>query len=232
MRKKKLVSIVIMMILSFCIIGNVYAVDSACKLDISASANEIKAGETLTLNLNVSDLNMVDNENLIVGIQGAIKYDDKVFKDVKVTSTKLKECAFQNNVFLANSSDMIEGVKKGETILTITLTVREEVTSGETTVELKGMIVSNVKATAVKELESNVKVKVVGNKLVEEDGNKIENEIKNEVSNNIQNGNNTNTNGEKIPYVGTDDFAVYGIILIVGFGIVCYIKYKRLSGIK
>lgn len=232
MRKKSLVFIMMIFVLSCCILGNVYAAENTCKLNISASSNEIKAGETLTLNLNVTDLSMEDNENLIFGVQGIVEYDDKIFKDVKVTSTKLKECSFQNNIFIANSSDLAEGVKKGESMITITLTAKNDIRSAETLIELNNITVSNVKGIGIEGLKSSIKINVIGDKVTEDEENKADE--KNQVTNNTQTGNktNTNTNSEKIPYVGPHDFAIYGIITIIAFGVVCYIKYKRLSGIK
>lgn len=239
MVKKSLFStIFIILIMSFCVIGKAYAVDNTCKLNINSSATEIKRGETLTLNLKVSDINMSDGENMLVGIEGTIDYDTEIFKDVKISSTKLTETTLNENIFIANSSDMVSGVKDGENIITLTLTVKENATIGKTTIKISNVTVANVNAVAVNDLTSSIEVGITesqaDNNTDDEKNETTDNEVVNNdvVTNKTTTASSNENKTQKYPYTGINKLIVVAIIIVLISLLIFYIKYKNLYGIK
>lgn len=256
-RMKKILLLLVLIILLSGIINKIYAADSSCTLSLTTNNTELKRGDTVTLTLKVTKISMEDNQNIIVGSQGNITYDAKVFENVKVSSKKLGETSFNNGIFIANSSDMLTGITEGEELLTIELKVKDNATIGESNIKIDNMIVSNINTIAIKNLSSELKLKIAEDNK-EQGGNKTENTTsggqnvnqatnqnntqlasnsnkqqtvnQSKTTSNSTKGQTTNSNNPSttsLPKTGTSFLMVGVIIGAIGLAVFFYIKYTR-----
>lgn len=188
-----MVLVLIMMLV--CTTNKIYAADNVCTLSLTAKNTEVKRGDTVALVLKVTKINMEDNQNTIVGTQGNITYDEKVFENVKVSSNKLRETSFSNGIFIANSSDMLTGITEGEELINIELTVKDNATVGESNIKINNIIVSNINTIAIKNLSSEIKLNIAENNKEQEEnkgenttnGGQNVNQVTNQTTNQITN---------------------------------------------
>lgn len=241
MINKKLKKIILMLAIFVIFIGTIgikslAADDYTCTLTLTPDKEELQVGESVTLTMNVSN---IEAGSGIAIYNGVIDVNTDVF-DVQVQSDN-------NNVWgvtliedsLTITKSDYETTSEDQAIGKIILTVKEGAELGEQTIALKSNEFStDTESFTIEDVSAEVTI-------VENGGGNQNNT--NTGGNSSSGGNNTNISGNNIssnsvvpnnpnsqnsgltlPKTGlVGDFLIIGIIVGVVAGIVTYIKYKR-----
>lgn len=203
------------------------AADYSFKFNVTANTSTLKPGDEVTITLGLSNINV--GENGINTLQGVLSYDDAVFE--KVTSSDISS---QNNWTITYNDEETDrqgtflavilsgGVKETQTIGTIKLKVKENITAKSTQIKFT-QITSSEGTTLVNETDKTISLSI-------QSGN---------TTGNTNTTTNTNTGGtvvkpsnttadKNLPKTGSIDvyFAVAATVLVVA-GIVAYINYRK-----
>lgn len=181
MKITKLYTIILVTMLIIGIATNVNA--ESLKYSATASTNELKEGESVTITLGVSDIDV--NEDGIYTFGGKLIYDKEVFEEVKS-----ENFSSQNNWSIAYNGEKTE--KEGTFLATRMTGLKEKQTIGTITLKTK----TNIKST-------KTEIKLIEVSSVGEDTIKLENKVislnvtgtKKDDSSEGNNGNGTNNNG-------------------------------------
>lgn len=249
---KKLISSCITFI-AIIIIAN-YVAASSYKMEIKSNTQETKKGETITINVELTDYK--DIKNGLQAYQGQIEYDTNIFEKIEPDQIELKngwtslQYNEENNAFVAIHKT---GSLENE-IISISLKVKENAKVGETTIKVKGFVASEGKED-INTDESETKINIVEknnptppadendnnnnsdkNNNNDNDG-KNDNNISGNDNKNDNSKNETNNNKEeilpsKLPKtgigIGPIQFSIIISILII-IAYYCYAKNKKLS---
>ena len=139
MRKSKILTILLMIVLLLTLVAG--TVNAASAGVILTSNSKLKAGETVTVDINLSAL---EAEGGISGIQAKVNYDKDVFETLTTSSFT------SANGWTAKYSDnsgILTGLKdtkvtSPEKIFTITLKVKSDITVNSATITLEDIKVS------------------------------------------------------------------------------------------
>lgn len=229
--RKCIVLLIIIAILS--ITFNVQAATGdSYKIGLSASKTTLKAGETVTISLKVSDIKIQSGEKGIGSYEGSIVYDANVFEDVKMKGNDLWDTPTLNQGrFTSVRSDGM-CVSEAQEIATITLKVKENATAGNTKIQIKNFEASNAKEN-ISTADTEVTVKVEGTT------SNVNNTITGETNttnttNKITGGTNTNkinsgsTTQSRLPKAGISSTIIVFIVIGAVAGIYTYIRYKKI----
>lgn len=242
MINKKLKKIILMLAIFVIFIGTIgikslAADDYTCTLTLTPDKEELQVGESVTLTMNVSN---IEAGSGIAIYNGVIDVNTDVF-DVQVQSDN-------NNVWgvtliedsLTITKSDYETTSEDQDIGKIILTVKEGAELGKQTIALKSNeFSSDTESFTIGDVSTEVTI-------VENGGGGDQNNT-NTGGNSSSGGNNTNISGNNIssnsvvpnnpnsqnsgltlPKTGlVGDFLIIGIIVGVVAGIITYIKYKR-----
>lgn len=160
---KRLVKILFLILTSILVLGSLKKVE-ASNFNFNAIVNnsEVKAGEIIIIDLNISDIN-AGKEGINV-VEGILEYDDSVFESIKIENsnewnmTYNEEIGERKGKFL--SAKIVEGVTQEEKIGQIQLKIKDNI--GEIETEIK---INKIKSNDGKELidEGNriIKIKII-----------------------------------------------------------------------
>ena len=155
---KKLISSCITFI-AIIIIAN-YVAASSYKMEIKSNTQETKKGETITINVELTDYK--DIKNGLQAYQGQIEYDTNIFEKIEPDQIELKngwtslQYNEENNAFVAIHKT---GSLENE-IISISLKVKENAKVGETTIKVKGFVASEGKED-INTDESETKINMI-----------------------------------------------------------------------
>ena len=129
--KKKILLTTILLFTLMCLVTNVNAA-SSFKAETKATTNTLKPGEEVTITLSVSDIDMgTDGINVI---EGKIKYDRDIFKEIELTdiqtyngctTTYNDEESTSNGKFL--SVNLSKGINDDNEIISVKFKVKENI---------------------------------------------------------------------------------------------------------
>ncbi len=179
------------------IIAN-YVAASSYKMKIKSNTQETKKGETITINVELTDYK--DIKNGLQAYQGQIEYDTNIFEKIEPDQIELKngwtslQYNEENNAFVAIHKT---GSLENE-IISISLKVRENAKVGETTIKVKGFVASEGKED-INTDESETKINIV------EKNNPTPPADENDNNNNSDKNNNNDNNGKNDNNNGNND---------------------------
>ena len=155
--KKILTIFGIMLITLFALTINAHAYTYSVSLQ--PAKTELKAGDTVTIDIMISSLALETNEAGIIGFEAGLNYDSAIFSKASVSGegywTEGENITKVRGILLTNE------VKTTGKIATITLTVAEAAEVGETAVALKNISTSNGVSDAITASDASVKFTVV-----------------------------------------------------------------------
>ncbi|MCI9063257.1 MAG: hypothetical protein HFJ17_01440 [Clostridia bacterium] len=244
MRKTKIFAFVVLIITLLCFNTNVKAASEKLTFTPEASTKSLSEGQTITITLKLSDINMgADGINTFGGI---LVYDENIFE--KVTNSSFTT---QNNWSIAYNDEEtnkkgtflatnMTGVTTNQTIGTLTLKVKTNIRS--TTTVIKFTDVSSVGTDTVNLADELITVGITGTVIDEPKENETKDEkVENETSESntkkeekktskkkTQAKKDNTTSNKKIPYTGIRNtvLIISGVALVVT-AIVVYNKSKK-----
>ena len=242
--KGKIISALLIGTVAAALSTNVHAYSA--NLTMSSSVPEIKAGETATITVGVSN---IDVETGIEGFEANLKYDHNVFEKVEQSDiTAGSKCAGWSLSYNSNETnqkitllDTVSGssINDTSTLFTITLKAKESVGSGSTSVSLDGLFCGGSDEDGVTAEISpqtkSVSLNVVGassdNPITPSDETGSEDNSEDEVPTTLKVTKGDSTKAEnKIPQTGENDVAIYtmaGVSLVALVSLAGYIKYRK-----
>lgn len=132
---KKIISILLIALLI--ITTNVYAAGKGTfQTTLTADKTQVKAGDTVTITMGLSDIAIESGDKGIGGYTGLIKFDSSVLEYVSKTGTAKWESPMYNDGAITATTEDGEVVNTTQSFGTITFKVKEGAKLGETTIEL------------------------------------------------------------------------------------------------
>ncbi len=142
-KKSMILILAVMVILGMSITVKAANTTDTYKINLSTTNKTVKQGETITISLNVSDINIQTGDKGIGSYQGKIEYDTNVFEELKMSGNDNWDKPSENEgVFTSVNSNGI-CVQDAQEIATITLKVKNTAELGITTVKVTGFKASN-----------------------------------------------------------------------------------------
>lgn len=219
MKKIGKIILVIAIIITCGTVGNVYA--SSFNFTTSASSTTLKPGDTVTLELKVSKIDV--GESGINTIEAVLDYDKTIFEPVTSTSF-----AGLNNWSITYNGE--EGANKGKLVAVIVQEgVKVDQTIGKLTLKVKAGIKDSSTKVTFKDIKTNDGVNEITT------ANQVTNiDIKNPVEElpkpdkEPDKTPKPDTSPEKIPQTGENSYLILGIVVIILIiGISSYVAYRK-----
>lgn len=212
------------------------------KLNVTADKTKLNAGDTVTVSLNLSDINV--GELGINTIESIIDYDRNIFEEI--TSSSIQ--SLNNWSFTYNSEDteqrgklvaviIASGVTEDQEIGKITFKVKNNVEYTNTKITLKD-ITSNNGQELIKDENKEVSFQI-GEEPIKDNG-QVDNQDPNNTEQDtnlkeenliVKNDNKDNTTSlKKLPKTGfSNAICFWGIVVLIGGGIYSYIRFKKMD---
>lgn len=243
MKKQKIISIIVLLMLIMGMLSTCVKAESL-EFSLEPSTKELKEGDTVTINLKLSSIDM--GEDGINTFGGKLVYDENIFE--KVTGSSFVS---QNNWSIAYNDEETEkkgtflatintGTSEDQIIGTLTLKVKTNLKSTTTivqfidlssvadeTVELANQVLSFSVTGTVKDADKNKDTQTDNT-----EGIVIQNKINEPVTN--SNKEDTTVSEKKIPQTGVQSVTLIiaiTIILCVVIAISAIIKYRKNKGV-
>lgn len=229
MKFKKIIIllIIVMVILGMSITVKAADITDTYKINLITANKTVKPGETITISLNVSDINIQTGDKGIGSYEGKIEYDTNVFEGLKMLGNDNWDKPSENDgVFTSVNSDGI-CVQEAQEIATITLKVKSTAKTGKSTVKITGFKASNA-LTSIPTEDASIDITV--NTAIDNGSGSgtIGTGTSNQTQNQIKKNTSVTTKNTPIPRTGISStlIVIVGISLIIG--IYSYIRYKTI----
>lgn len=201
------------------------------------SSSKLKAGDTVTVNVNLTSINA---GNGIDTITAELAYDTSVFETLSSSSFTASNDWTPSYASSTNMLTVLKNskVKSPETVMTITLKVKDTISVNSTTITLKNIVVSGGR-----EVDGGTGDIYVNNALVtiskaEEASSSTEKPANNTINNpgtsNTAKQNNvskdsTTTKTSTLPKTGLEQYGTIAIVVVAIIGIFSYVVYKKIE---
>ena len=230
--KKSFISVILVMLII--VLSNVKvnaATGDSYVIKLNADKTTLKSGETITISLDVSDINIQSGDKGIGAYEGTISYDTNVFTNMKITGNDKWDTPMENAGKITSVKSDGICISESQNLLKIELTVKDNVSAGNTTIQMKNFKASNGLET-ISTADTSLTVKIEKS---DTSSNPNTNSTDSQNSTSTQKQNNTvnivelnkSVATNKIPYAGASKIIIYFVIILVVVGVFCYIKYKR-----
>lgn len=199
------------------------------------SNSKLKAGDTVTVNVNVTSVNALDG---IDAIAAAINYDENVFETL---STSSMVATNEWTPTYAASTKMLTlkkdtKVSKAETVLTIKLKVKDTINVDSTTIKLQEVVASNGIASnggtgdiEVGEISVTINKDKESTGSTEQPKNNITDNTKPNTTVKRNTTDNTVTKKSTLPKAGLQQYGMIAIAVVAIVSIFSYVLYKKIS---
>lgn len=248
MKSKKI--IVILLVIAMIIginIKTLAAMGDSYKVNLTATSTTAKAGDTVSINLKITNVNV---ENGIGSCQGTVSYDKDVFELVEISGIgKWGGLASDDNGNFTGARSDAQAISEDQEILTVELKVKDSAKAGSSEIKVSNFEAYNYDdEDGIKADNATINIKVENDNTNSTDGNKVDENIVNP-DNVVDGGNNTITDdtkqnqvnvgtknstnvdtsksSSKLPYAGMSKLIIVCIMISAIVGVFCYIKYKR-----
>lgn len=230
--KKSFISAILIMLIM--VLPNVKvnaATGDSYVIKLTADKTTLKSGETITISLNVSDINIQSGDQGIGAYEGTISYDTDIFTDMKITGNDKWDTPMENAGKITSVKSDGVCISEAQNLLKIELTVKDNASAGNTTIQMKNFKASNGLET-ISTTDASLTVKIEktatssdSNTNSTDGNNSTTTQSKNNTANIVEL--NESVAANKIPYAGASKILVYSVIVLIVVGLFCYIKYKR-----
>lgn len=197
------------------------------------SNSKLKEGDTVTVNVNLTSINA---GNGIDTITGELSYDTNVFETLSTSSFTASN---EWTPSYASSTNMLtvlknSKVKSPETVLTITLKVKNTISVNSTTITLKNIVVSGGREVDGGTGDIKVNNASVTLSKAQEPASSTEEPTntpapQNTVKQNSISKDNTTTKTTTLPKTGLEQYGVIAIVVVAIIGIFSYGLYKKIE---
>lgn len=187
------------------------------------SSSKLKAGDTVTINVNLTSINAGEG---IDTITASINYDSNVFEDL--ASSDLTANNEWTPSYAASTKILTlqknSKVKAAETVLTIKLKVKDTINVNSTTVALKEIVASGGRVVNNGTGDITVKDATV---TLSKDQEAVTPVTPATTNNTIKD--NTTTKKPTLPKTGVAQYSVLAIVVVAIIAIASYIAYKKIA---
>lgn len=232
-KKNIILILIVMIILGMSITVKAANPTDTYKINLVTANSTVKQGETVTISLNVSDINIQTGEKGIGAYEGKVEYDKNVFEELKMSGNDNWDKPGENEgVFTSVNSDGI-CVQEAQEIAKITLKVKSNAKVGTTAIKIKEFKASNLSANMIPTDDTSVEVTVNsvsnsgnGNLGGNGSGSGSSSQGQGQTQQKPQTG--TTIKNTALPRAGISNTLVIVIGIIVIIGIYGYIRYKTI----
>ena len=144
MKKLKILLLTCIMIIT--IIGVSYGAISNYKVTMETPKQDILAGETIQVALNIKDINL---EHGIVAFSSILSYDEKVFKEPEIVGGENWGTPIKVENLIQCTTSTLEPVKEDQEAIILTFKVKETAHSGDTKISLSKLEASDGENTII-----------------------------------------------------------------------------------
>lgn len=219
-----LVALITMSTIVMAATGGEYSV----KMSLTSNS-KLKAGDTVTVNVNVTSVNALDG---IDAIAAAIKYDENVFEAL---STSSMVATNEWTPSYAASTKMLtlkkdSKVSKAETVLKINLKVKDTINVDSTTIKLQEVVASNgiVSNGGTGDIEVG-EISVTINKDTTEKPTQTPGTSTEKPSNDTKVKDTTTAPKTTLPKAGIEQYGIVAIVAVAIIAVFSYVLYKRIA---
>lgn len=227
--KKVLMVLGVILIIALAVTQIVYAL--SWKFNVTADKTSVKAGDEIAVLMQISEINM--GELGINAIEAVLDYDESVFETVDRSDFKMQnnwtmtynqEAGPKNGNFLI--SNLISGIKDGQTVGKIIFKIREDAKPGTTKIKFKN-IKSNDGKNLVNESDKVITITIYEDGKIEPTENTNNSSNKGSI---IVSGNTQKENLSPSDLPQTGDNKVVFVIAMLGIVVatVLVIRYKNI----
>lgn len=161
MKVKKIFILIIMILLIGCPIIKAKEIDTY-KIELNSSNVKLKERENIEITLSIKDINIQSGEKGIGAYEGKLEYNKEVFELVEIQGNENWDSPIENeDKFISVKSDGI-CTNEQQVIATIIFKVKDNIKSGNETIEIKDFTASNGEISIPTD-NVNLKVKIEGN---------------------------------------------------------------------
>lgn len=136
---KKIASIILIAMIA--LTANVYATNDSYKTTLSTTKTKVKSGDTIEITIGLKDISIESGEQGIGAYTAEIEFDNSIFEYAEESARGANGWEImchesEKGVLIVGNTSNGEVVKTDQIIGTITLKVKDNVKSGETTIKL------------------------------------------------------------------------------------------------
>ena len=251
----KIKKIVILLLIITVILGmsiTVKAKADSYKISLNPDKTTLKPGDTITISLNASEIDIESGDKGIGSYEGTIEYDTNIFENLKMLGNDDWERPSINDGMFTSVRADGECVSNDQELATITLTVKSDAKEGQTTIKVKDFGASNALSNiATNDVSLTVEVKkessggntinntvddnnIVDNNVIDNNAttkNNSTNENKtnsqnNKISSNISGGSSSTAKNGILPNTGASSVVIVFAVICIISGVYSYIRYK------
>lgn len=234
------------------IIVTISTMVSAYSVGMSLSSkSKLKAGDTVTVTVSLGN---VDAGNGIDTITGELSYDTNVFETLSTSNFIASNDWTPTYAASTNMITVLKNtkVKSSETVLTISLKVKDNISVDSTTITLKDVVVSggrvsdggtgditvnNASVTISKDKDAssstsnttNTGSNTTGNTTTSNSSTSSKNNTTGNASKNTTIKDNTVTSKNTLPKTGIEQYGIVAIVVVAIVAIFSYVLYKKTS---
>lgn len=225
---KKIFATIMIMVMLIAMSVSVIAAEGNYSVGMSLTSNsKLKAGDTVTININLTSVNAGAGVDVI---SGELNFDKNIF-EVPASSNFSSSTAW-TPTYAASTNMMTlvksEKVKAGETVATISLKVKANISATSTTVTLKDIIASggSVATGGTGDITVNsTSVTINADSAAASTTNPSTPNTSATKNNNVKDK--TTTKTATLPKTGVGQLGIIVIIVLAGVGIFSYALYKK-----
>lgn len=205
------------------------------RISLTTGNNTIKQGESITISLNISDIDIQTGEKGIGAYKGNIEYDTNVFDEVKMSgNSNWDEPGVNKGIFASvNARGMC--VKETQEVAKITLRAKSNAALGNTKVKVKGFEVSSLSDNMITTGDTSIDITIneslnsgtgSGSTGTDRGTTGRDSEKRKQDENKLTN---STTSDKKIPFAGktVDLVAIISVGIVIIITIYAYIKYEK-----
>ena len=252
---------IIVLLLNICLFSNIsFAATDSYSMTLIPDKQTIKAGDTISIAVKISNINIQTGEKGIGAYEATLVYDSNVFSSVQFAAASNWDSPtynISNGKFASVRSDATCS-NESQNVAIIKLTVKDSVSAQNTTISLKNISCSNGESTiSTKDISTTLNISSSSSSNNSNNSNNTNNNNNPSNNNNSNNSNTTNnssnnnssnnnknqnnsvvkpnnstTNNSKLPQTGEYDFIIFTIIIVlIVIGIYGYFNFRKYKGI-
>ena len=228
-KKSIILILAVMVILGMSITVKAANTTDTYKINLATANTTVKQGDTITISLNVSDINIQTGDKGIGSYQGKIEYDTKVFEELKMLGNDSWDKPSENEgVFTSVNSDGI-CVQEAQEIAKITLKVKSTAALGKTTVKVTGFKASNaITSIPTDNTSLDITVNSTTNGGSGSGTGTTGTGTSDKTQSQIKNNTSVTTKSTPLPRTGVSSAVIVAVGIILIIGIYSYIRYKTI----
>lgn len=189
------------------------------------SNSKLKAGDTVTVSINLTSINAGDG---IDTITAKLNYDKNVLEQITVSNFSANNAWTPSYAETTNMMTFQKNskVKSAETVATISFKVKDTISVDSTTIKLEEIVASGGRVIDNGTGDITVKNATVTISKAKEAQSNTENNTTTK-TNTVKD--NTVTNTTKLPKTGMEQYGVIAIVVVAIIGIFSYVLYKKIA---